>query len=138
MVRPGRQEPRAHADIAARVGIAVDAAHPHTVRGVQVLHLELVAATCFEHLASSDLTAARAEVMQTEQQLQVEGVHQGNAQRALEALVSRRDRLRMEQNGLNRPDEEAINRKSEELARRDLNMVPVTAARTQYLTVGAQ
>jgi len=69
--------------------------------------------------AQERLAAARAEVMQTEQQLQVEGVHQGNAQRALEALVSRRDRLRMEQNGLNRPDEEAIGRKGEELARRE-------------------
>ena len=79
--------------------------------------------------AQEKLTTARAEVMQTEQQLQVEGVHQGNAQRALEALVSRRDRLRMEQNGLNRPDEEAITRKSDELARRELE----TAEREEQL-----
>jgi cell division protein FtsL len=30
------------------------------------------------------------------------------------------------------------NARIEELARRDLNMVPLTAARTQYLTVGAK
>ena len=65
---------------------------------------------------------ARAEVMQTEQKLQVEGVHQSNAQRALEALVTRRDRLRMERNGLNRPDQEAIGRKREELGRREAEL----------------
>jgi chromosome segregation protein len=72
--------------------------------------------------AQAALTDARAQVAQTERQLQVEGAHQGNAQRALEALVSRRDRLRMEQNGLNRPDEEAIERKRDELARREAEL----------------
>ena len=79
--------------------------------------------------AQDSQNAARAETMQTEQQLQVEGAHQGSAQRALEALVSRRDRLRMEQNGLNRPDEEAIERKGEELARREAE----TAEREEQL-----
>ena len=65
---------------------------------------------------------ARAEVMKVEQQLQVEGVHQDNARRALETLVARRERLRMEQKGLNRPDQESIARKREELTRRAVEL----------------
>ena len=72
--------------------------------------------------AQAALASARGSVMQTEQQLQVEGVHQSNAQRALEALIGRRDRLRMEQNGLNRPDQPAIERKREELLRREAEL----------------
>ena len=74
------------------------------------------------HGTQDALVAARAAVMRLERELQVEGVHQGNAQRALEALVSGRDRLRMEQNGLNRPDEEGLARKREELARRVIEL----------------
>jgi len=73
--------------------------------------------------AQETLSGARSTVMQTEQQLQVEGVHQSNAQRALEALIGRRDRLRMEQNGLNQPDEQAIARKRYELTRRQAELL---------------
>jgi len=62
--------------------------------------------------------AARGEVMQAEQQLQVEGAHQGNAQRTLENLGQRKERLQQEKGTLNRPDEESIARKREELERR--------------------
>lgn len=68
--------------------------------------------------AQERLTSVRGEVARTEQQLQIEGAHQSNAQRALENLAMRRERLSAEQKGLNRPDEEAINRKIEERERR--------------------
>ncbi len=69
--------------------------------------------------AQDQLTGARAEVMLAEQQLQVEGVHQGNAQRTLETLAQRKERLLQEKNALNRPDEESIGRKRDELTRRE-------------------
>ena len=72
--------------------------------------------------AQEQLNQVRAEVMQAERQLQVEGVHQGNAQRALETLAQRKERLLQEKNALNRPDEESIARKREELARRDAEL----------------
>ncbi|HEX4328782.1 MAG TPA: chromosome segregation protein SMC [Burkholderiales bacterium] len=72
--------------------------------------------------AQERLVTVRGEVMQTEQQLQLEGAHQGNAQRALENLGMRRERLVSEQKVLNRPDEEAINRKREERARREAEL----------------
>jgi chromosome segregation protein len=82
----------------------------------------LPAAEDAARLAQGHLVAARGAVAQTEQQLQVEGVHQSNAQRAIEALTARRDRLRMEQNGLNRPDQDALERKREERARREAEL----------------
>ena len=69
--------------------------------------------------AQSQLNEARAGVAQAERELQVEGAHQGNAQRALENLGQRKERLVQEQKSLNRPDEESINRKREERARRE-------------------
>ena len=72
--------------------------------------------------AQERMNTVRSEVSQTEQQLQLEGVHQGNAQRALEGLGMRRERLVSEQKTLNRPDEEAIERKREERARREAEL----------------
>ncbi|MFN0160936.1 MAG: chromosome segregation protein SMC [Burkholderiales bacterium] len=76
--------------------------------------------------------ASSATVLRTRQTLEVEGLHQGNAQRSMSALTSRRDRLRMEQNGLNRPDEDALRRKRVEAARREAEMAE-REARLQQL-----
>ncbi len=86
-------------------------------RAERLPDVELAART-----AQAQLNQVRGEVALAEQQLQVEGVHQGNAQRTLETLGQRKERLVQEKNALNRPDEESIGRKREELARRDAEL----------------
>ncbi|MBL8382988.1 MAG: chromosome segregation protein SMC [Burkholderiales bacterium] len=117
-----RQQELQNRDDVARwtADAAAGAARAEESAAVAAQHAErLPDAEAAAQEAQERAAAARTDVMQIEQQLQVEGAHQGNAQRALEALVARRDRLRMEQAGLNRPDEEAIARKREERGRRE-------------------
>jgi chromosome segregation protein len=49
-------------------------------------------------------TESRARIMQAQQQLELESAHQRNASNILAGLLSRRERLQQEKNGLNLPD----------------------------------
>ncbi|MES2742133.1 MAG: chromosome segregation protein SMC [Pseudomonadota bacterium] len=49
-------------------------------------------------------TESRAGIMQAQQQLQLESAHQRNASNILAGLLTRRERLQQEKNGLNLPD----------------------------------
>ncbi|MEC5160182.1 MULTISPECIES: chromosome segregation protein SMC [unclassified Janthinobacterium] len=49
-------------------------------------------------------TESRAKIMQAQQQLELESAHQRNAANILAGLLSRRERLQQEKNGLNLPD----------------------------------
>jgi chromosome segregation protein len=49
-------------------------------------------------------TESRAKIMQAQQQLELESAHQRNASNILSGLLTRRERLQQEKNGLNLPD----------------------------------
>jgi chromosome segregation protein len=49
-------------------------------------------------------TESRAKIMQAQQQLELESTHQRNASNNLSGLLTRRERLQQEKNGLNLPD----------------------------------
>ncbi|MES3025328.1 MAG: chromosome segregation protein SMC [Pseudomonadota bacterium] len=49
-------------------------------------------------------TESRAKIMQAQQQIELESAHQRNASNILGGLVTRRERLQQEKNGLNLPD----------------------------------
>ena len=55
--------------------------------------------------AQARVSEIRAQVMQVEQALQLESAHQRNADRNLQNLQARRERLAQERGGLQRPDE---------------------------------
>ncbi|CDG83446.1 chromosome segregation protein SMC [Janthinobacterium agaricidamnosum] len=54
--------------------------------------------------AQHKTTESRARIMQAQQQLELESAHQRNASNILAGLLSRRERLQQEKNGLNLPD----------------------------------
>jgi chromosome segregation protein len=49
-------------------------------------------------------TESRARIMQAQQQIELESAHQRNASNILNGLLTRRERLQQEKNGLNLPD----------------------------------
>ncbi|MDP3670003.1 MAG: chromosome segregation protein SMC [Telluria sp.] len=54
--------------------------------------------------AQHKTTESRARIMQAQQQLELESAHQRNASNILSGLLTRRERLQQEKNGLNLPD----------------------------------
>ncbi len=80
-------------------------------RGAAVLHDQGAALPQIEQVASeaqSRVAEARVRVSQVEQALQLESAHQRNADRNLQNLQSRRERLVQERGGLQRPDDSRI------------------------------
>jgi len=80
-------------------------------RGAAVLHDQGAALPQVEQVASeaqSRVAEARVRVSQVEQALQLESAHQRNADRNLQNLQSRRERLVQERGGLQRPDDSRI------------------------------
>ncbi len=80
-------------------------------RGAAVLHDQGAALPQVEQVASeaqSRVAEARVRVSQVEQALQLESAHQRNADRNLQNLQSRRERLVQERGGLQRPDDTRI------------------------------
>ncbi|MEY2633574.1 MAG: hypothetical protein RIR00_2228, partial [Pseudomonadota bacterium] len=65
--------------------------------------------------AQEELNRRQRELAQSEQKLQVELAHQANAQRALQQLVQRRERLQQELAGLQLPDRRDLEEKEGEL-----------------------
>jgi len=54
--------------------------------------------------AQHKTTESRARIMQAQQQIELESAHQRNASNILSGLLTRRERLQQEKNGLNLPD----------------------------------
>ncbi|MES2264911.1 MAG: chromosome segregation protein SMC [Pseudomonadota bacterium] len=54
--------------------------------------------------AQNKSSESRARIMQAQQQLELESAHQRNASNILNSLMTRRERLQQEKNGLNLPD----------------------------------
>ncbi len=54
--------------------------------------------------AQHKTTESRAKIMQAQQQIELESAHQRNASNILNGLLTRRERLQQEKNGLNLPD----------------------------------
>ncbi|WP_426207840.1 chromosome segregation protein SMC [Massilia sp. TWP1-3-3] len=54
--------------------------------------------------AQHTTTESRARIMQAQQQIELESAHQRNASNILNGLLTRRERLQQEKNGLNLPD----------------------------------
>jgi len=78
--------------------------------------------------AEATLTAARRELSQTEQQLRVEEANRTGAQRALDALAQRRERLGAEHAGIDAPDELAVARAETRLEQCDAELEDARSA----------
>ncbi len=66
--------------------------------------------------AQEELQRLKARTTNSEQKLEVELTNKAHAQRALQAIIQRRERLREETGGINPPDELDLAEKEEELA----------------------
>lgn len=84
-------------------------------------------------IAQDEVNRERGRIAQVEQKIQVEQAHRGNAQRALQGFVQRRERLAQERDSLADPDTVELEDKQEELAmlREELAMRQETVADLQ-------
>jgi chromosome segregation protein len=83
-------------ELAARVEQSQIAAEQHNER--------LPALEAAWREAQHKTTESRAKIMQAQQQIELESAHQRNASNILSGLLTRRERLQQEKNGLNLPD----------------------------------
>jgi chromosome segregation protein len=83
-------------ELAARVEQSQIAAEQH--------HERLPALDAAWRQAQHKTTESRALIMQAQQQIELESAHQRNASNILSGLLTRRERLQQEKNGLNLPD----------------------------------
>ncbi|EXI78278.1 MAG: Chromosome partition protein Smc [Candidatus Accumulibacter appositus] len=65
--------------------------------------------------ARQEASRQRAGIVQAEQRLHVEQANRGHAQRSLQGVASRRERLALERQALPRPDDDELSEKQEEL-----------------------
>jgi chromosome segregation protein len=65
--------------------------------------------------ARQEASRQRAEIVQAEQRLHVEQANRGHAQRSLQSVASRRERLALERQALPLPDDGELSEKQEEL-----------------------
>ena len=96
-----------HRDDLAAAQTALEEAVIACERAAAVVHDHAVALPQAEETARrahERVNEIRAEVMQVEQALQLESAHQRNADRNLQNLQARRERLAQEKGGLQRPD----------------------------------
>jgi chromosome segregation protein len=84
--------------------------------------------------ALEEVTAQRGRIAQAEQQFQVEQTHRAHAERSLQSITQRRERLEGEKKSLHQPDTGELDMQQEELAmlREELALKQEELATTQH------